>query len=180
MTRLPLALALLLAALPATAQTTTADSPATDAGGQPPAVTTDEDFLRLATSANLLEIRSSELARDKATSPEVTAFAEQMIADHTAAAEEMAKAAGTAPAAPDAPGIMLEPSHAALMQQLETAQGSIDAACVDLQRKAHEQAVALFTDYATNGEEGPVKDFAEATLPKLQEHLEKARQLPTE
>ena len=57
----------------------------------------------------------------------------RMIADHTAAAEEMAKAAGTAPAAPDAPGIMLEPPHAALMQQLETAQGSIDAAYVEAQ-----------------------------------------------
>ncbi|ESW59880.1 MAG: membrane protein [Rhodobacter sp. CACIA14H1] len=180
MTRLPLALALLLAALPVAAQTTSADSPSADAGGQPPAVTTDEDFLRLATSANLLEIRSSELILEKTRSPDIRAFAEAMIADHRAAAEQMAQAAGTTPPAPDSPDIMLEPRHATLMAQLEAAEGSPDAAYIDLQRQAHEQAVALFTDYATNGQEGAVKDFAGATLPKLQEHLEKVQQLPAE
>lgn len=166
-----------VATLPALAQTTSADSPSTDAGGQMPAVTTDEDFLRLANSANLLEIRSSEMVLEQTQSPEIRTFAETMIADHTAAAEEMAQIAGTAPPAPDAPDIMLEPPHATLMSQLEAAEGSPDAAYVDLQRQAHEQAVALFTDYATNGQDGAVKDFAEATLPKLQEHLQMVQNL---
>lgn len=159
-------LAAMPVAIPAAAQTTSADSPATDPGGQPPAVTTDEDFLRLATSANLLEIRSSDYILDRTQSDAVRAFAETMIADHTAAGEAMAQAAGTAPPAPD---LLLEPPHADLMAQLETA--GDDAAYIDLQRKAHENAVALFTDYATNGQEGAVKDFAEATLPELQVHL---------
>ncbi len=164
--------------LPAVAQTTSADGPAADSAAGV-GITKDADFLRLATSANILEIRSSEMARDRAASDAVKAFAEQMIADHTAAMQGMAEASGTA--LPDLStdlSAMLDPQHATLLQQLDATQGDgFDVAYVTLQNQAHDQAVALFQTYATNGEEGPVKAFAEATLPKLQHHLEMAQSL---
>lgn len=179
MIRLPLILAaLLLAAPPVLAQTdTTAEGAATDQGGQMPKVTTDEEFIRLATSSNLLEIRSSELAAQKAQSEEVRDFAAQMVTDHQAASEALAQASGQSVPDPETYPPQLDPRHAELLTQLESA-NAFDAAYAKLQVQAHEEAVALFTDYATNGQEGGVKDFAEATVPKLQEHLEKAQALP--
>lgn len=178
MTRLPLILAaLLLAAPPVFAQTTIADSPTTDSGGQMPKVTTDEEFIRLATSSNLLEIRSSEQAAQKAQSQEVRDFAAKMVTDHQAASEALAAASGQSVPDPATYPPQLDPRHAELLAQLESAP-AFDTAYAALQVQAHEEAVALFTDYATNGQEGAVKDFAEATLPKLQEHLEQAQALP--
>lgn len=167
-----------LAAAPALAQTTSADSPSTDSASGL-TVTNDADFIRLANSANILEIRTSEMAQEKATSPEVKAFADQMVTDHTAAIAELASLSGTTP--PDLSADLtdtLDPGHAALLEQLSKVETEgFDASYADVQRQAHEQAIALFQTYATNGQDGAVKEFAEKTLPKLQEHLDKARAL---
>lgn len=157
----------------ALAQTTSADSPATDSAVGV-TVETDAEFVRLATSSDILEIRSSEVAQDRAASDAVKGFAARMIADHTAASQALAEAAGQA--APDFAtdlSAKLDPRHAEQLAMLEAAaaDAGFDQAYVDLQRVAHEEAVALFQTYATNGEEGEVKAFAEATVPKLQEHL---------
>ena len=172
-------LALVLSGLPALAQTTANDGAAVDAGGQPPMVTTDAAFIRQAASGNLLEILSSEQAARRGQSAEIRDFAIRMVADHKAAGAALAKAAGQ-PAldATADPTAMLDPRHADLLATLDGAE-AFDSAYVSLQRQAHEEAIALFQDYATNGEDGPVKEFAEATLPSLQPHLTAAQALPT-
>jgi putative membrane protein len=177
-----MALGLALMSLPAAAQVTANDGAAHDSGGWRPVITTDAEFLRVATSANLLEIVSSQLALEQAQSEEVRRFAEQMIADHTAATQELARVSGTpAPDLTADPAALLDTHHAERLAALRgTAAESFDAAYVTLQRQAHEEAIYLFQDYATNGQEGPVKEFAEATLPKLQSHFDAAQDLPSE
>lgn len=173
-----MAVSLALAVTPVLAQTTSADGPAADSAAGV-GVTTDAAFVTLATSANILEIRSSELARERAASEAVKGFAERMIADHTAASAQLAQAAGQP--APDFSADLsgqLDPKHAEQLATLESASGDgFDQAYIDLQLQAHEAAVALFQSYATNGQEGAVKDFAEATVPKLQEHFVKVQGL---
>lgn len=173
------ALCLGLSMVPAVAQTTSSDGAAVDSAAGV-GITVEFDFVRLATSANILEIRSSELARDRASSVGVKTFAERMIADHTEAMQKLAAAAGqTAPDLATDLTAKLDPGHAEHLAALGAAEGEgFDQAYADLQRQAHEEAVALFQSYATNGEEGEVKAFAEASVPKLQEHLEMARELP--
>lgn len=171
------ALALMLAVAPALAQTTSNDGAAVDQGGAPPLVTNDADFVRLATSSNLLEILSSEQAAQRAQTEAVRDFAARMVTDHHTATARLAEVSGMPAPDPAAdPSAMLDPRHAALLTQLDSAT-DFDAAYVQLQLQAHEEAVALFQDYATNGQEGAVKDFAEATLPTLQQHLEAAQAL---
>src|SRR5688572_26064977 len=51
---------------------------------------TDAEFITLAGSGGLLEVQSSQLAAQRATSDEVKRFAQQMVADHTKANQEMA------------------------------------------------------------------------------------------
>lgn len=45
----------------------------------------DREFLEQAVQSNLTEIQLGELARDRATNPDVKAYAEMMIAEHTTA-----------------------------------------------------------------------------------------------
>jgi len=47
-----------------------------------------------------------------------------------------------------------------------------DKAYIDAQAQAHDEAVALFEGYSTEGKEGPLKAFATATLPVLKSHQE--------
>ena len=47
-----------------------------------------------------------------------------------------------------------------------------DRAYDEMQQQAHEEAVALFSDYARNGDNPDVKAWAAKTLPHLREHLE--------
>ncbi|MNF08689.1 hypothetical protein D3C81_1758680 [compost metagenome] len=54
---------------------------------------------------------------------------------------------------------------------------SFDAAYANNQVNAHEEAVKLFKDAAENADDPEIKQFAQATLPVLQQHLEMAQQL---
>ncbi len=152
---------------------------ATEADAAPPsaeamqtAMTTPEAFAERAASSNQFEISSSELALQVSQSEEVRAFAEQMIADHSAAGERMVVAAAAEGLTPTK---TLMPDHQAQLDSLSTSTPeTFDDAYLAAQVAAHTEAVALFEGYATQGTEGPLKDFAAETLPALQGHLEMA------
>jgi putative membrane protein len=163
---LALSLTPALAPSPALAQT---DLPAQTL--QQATAMTAEQFVAAAVPSNLFEIRSSELALQHATTAPVQQFAQQMIADHTAAGERLqavlAQSGSTA-----APPMSLDPPHQAMMTQLENASAeTFDTTYVNLQLQAHEQAVLLFSSYASSGDDPALRAFAAETLPVLQHHL---------
>lgn len=124
-----------------------------------------EVFVQTAAKANAFEIRSSELAVTKAQTPALRDFAEQMIADHTAAAEAL-QAAAEAPVADD-----LDPKHEGMLALLEGAEGGdFDMLYADMQAAAHPEAVTLFSTFVAPGDGGEVHAFAAETLPRLVEH----------
>ena len=47
-----------------------------------------------------------------------------------------------------------------------------------MQLQGHQQAVALFQNYAQNGSDPELKTIAQQTLPTLQQHLQMAQKLP--
>lgn len=133
-----------------------------------------QGFATMAASSNMLEIASSQLAVENAQQDSVRAFAQRMIEDHTLAGEEMAQAA-EADGLAEVPESM-SPHHQQMMSQLEAAAPEeFDSQYIDMQVSAHEEAVALFSSYA--GQEGALADFAETTLPTLEEHLTMVREL---
>ncbi len=129
------------------------------------------DFVNSVASATAFEIQSSQLAQKNAKSAEVKAFANQMIADHTKAADEFKAALQEAGIAPpkDSMGVKDLANYEKL--HLTTA-NSFDGAYVKAQLSAHEKAVSLFQDYAQNGRTDPLKAFAQKTLPTLEHHLQ--------
>ncbi len=134
-----------------------------------------QEFVNQAASSDLFEIRSSELALERAQNERVRGFAEMMIADHTQASENLAVAAEAAGVT--VPADMLE-AHAAQFEALEAVEeAGFDAAYVDAQRAAHEEALALMQGYAQSGDSEPLRDHAAATAPVIETHLEHVRGL---
>ena len=108
-------------------------------------------FLADADASGTFEIQSSQLAEQRSTRDDVRMFAEEMIRDHTAAADEMAAAEQAAglPATPPA----LDQRRQAMLAQLQGANGpDFDRLYVHLQQQAHMEAIPLFRTYFEYGD----------------------------
>jgi putative membrane protein len=146
------------------------------AGAQSQAVSKPQ-FVQQAAVANQFEIQTSQTALERSQNAGVRAFAQQMIADHTKAGSDLQAVLSRDPSVP-VPPTALDAPHQALLTQLQaTPAGDFDRTYVQLQDTAHHEAVGLFKAYVQGGEPGPVHDFAAATLPVLQMHLQHVQAL---
>src|SRR5437870_1452241 len=87
-----LAAAGLLACAPLVAQTSATPTTASKAGAMN---ASDRSFMKDAAQDGAAEVETSKMAQSKATNPDVKAFADQMVKDHTSANEELAALART-------------------------------------------------------------------------------------
>ena len=135
----------------------------------------DADFIDKAGHAGVAEIQSSRLALKHSKSKDVQAFANQMIEDHTKAAQGLetvaALKAKPVPKEPDA-AQKTDIDHLGALYDK-----AFDQAYVQWQVKAHEDAVALFQQEAASGSDADVKSFAGKTEPTLQMHLDHIKKL---
>ncbi|PLC49771.1 DUF305 domain-containing protein [Pollutimonas subterranea] len=135
----------------------------------------DEDFLEAAAHAGHTEIEGSKLAQTKATNPDVKAFAEKMIMDHTKVGQELqtlAKSKGYTP--PAEPSLVQKTK----LKALSVMDDSFDKRYVNqIGVAAHEDAVELFQEASADAKDPEIKAFAAEKLPALQEHLEMAKAL---
>jgi putative membrane protein len=136
-----------------------------------------KEFVPKVAVANKFEIDTSQLALKYGKAPEVKTFAQTMIDDHTKAGEDFK--AALAEAKIDPPADSLDIAHTAKYAKLRvfTTESGFDSSYIDAQLEAHQEAVALFKDYVANGPAGPVKTFAEKTLPTLEHHLMMVQEL---
>jgi putative membrane protein len=96
-----------------------------------------------------------------------------MVDDHTKAGEEMKAALEQTDMTSATGEADLLTEHQAALDALKGAEGDgFEKAYVDMQLKAHDEAVKLFGNYAENGEQDALVSFAEKTLPTLKEHHE--------
>jgi putative membrane protein len=137
-------------------------------------------FVAMAASSDMLEIQSSRLAKERGLGGELASFADRMIADHSATSASMkVLLAGMSP--PMTPPTDMTGKHRGMMAQLREAGASTSgSAYVDLQRAAHNEAVALYTAYSQRGDNPALRQFAQQMLPALQGHLEHVRRLETQ
>lgn len=131
------------------------------------AAVSTEKFVKTAGIAGMFEIESSEIALTKTQSANIKAFAEKMIRDHTMAAAELSDIAKGKYKMPKE----LDAKHQTLIKQLnESSEPDFDKLYAKMQTQAHQEAVGLFGDYASSGNEATIKQFAAKTLPILEEH----------
>ncbi|MDT0140071.1 DUF4142 domain-containing protein [Acidovorax sp. PRC11] len=139
----------------------------------------DKSFLDDAAHNGHAEVKSSQLALQKAQNPKVRAFAQQMVDDHTKANQELAAlAASKNVRVPEGPSLMQE----AKLKLLNGADGAdFDKRYMEtMGLQAHRDTIKLFEKGARDARDPEVKAFAQKTLPKLKQHLEMAQPLAQE
>lgn len=128
-----------------------------------------KSFFEAAASSNLFEIESSQLALKTATDPELKAFAQKMVTDHTAASKKLKALAAKKDVT--LPTTLLK-RHELMLDVLkgEKAGKEFDAEYADKMVTSHKEAVSLFDQTAKKATDPQVKAFAAELLPKLQAH----------
>jgi putative membrane protein len=153
-----------------------APRPDTAAPAQAGANASDQAFVREAAMAGMAEVEHGKLASQKATTPKVKAFGQQMVTDHTKAGDELKSVAKQMTLPPS-----MGPKHQATHDQLMKLSGAeFDRAYMTDMVADHQKAVADFTAEANNGTDPQVKAFATKTLPTIQGHLKMAQDLQKE
>lgn len=164
--------ALALAACGQRATTETAESE----NEQAPAATQQAsmsaaEFVQSAAASDAFEIQSSELAAQRAARQDVKDFARQMATAHRQTTQELTQLASTNNLPTPTPQLNAIQQSALANLRTQTGQ-TFDNAYLDAQAQAHENAVRMFEQYATNGEAGPLRDWVQRTLPNLRQHLQ--------
>ena len=131
-------------------------------------------FVDDASAKGMAEIQTSQLALEKSQSADIKSFAQTMIEDHTAANKKLASIANglQVPMAKET-----ELMDRAKKMMLEYREGSFDKAYATNQVKAHEDTIELFNNELQTSQTPELTAFVKETLPKLQHHLEMAKQL---
>lgn len=142
----------------------------------PGSAATTPDFVSKAAISDMFEIESAKVALARSKTPEIKAFAQMMIDDHsktTAKVKDIVAKDNLA-----APPATLDDAHAKMLADLKAASDTdFDTTYLDQQTSAHEDAVALMKAYGAGGDNADLKAFATETTPKIQGHLDKAKSL---
>jgi putative membrane protein len=133
-----------------------------------------DDFIDEVSAKGVAEIESATLALEKSTSTDIKAFAQKMITAHAASNVELAAIASrkNLEVADEA-----ELTAKAKKVILEFRDGqSFDKAYADNQVEIHKSVIELYQRAAVSADV-EIATYAKQNLPKLEEHLKKAKEL---
>jgi putative membrane protein len=147
----------------------------TDTGSNKMMKSADAKFAMDAAQGGMAEVQLGQLAAQKASNPDVKAFGQQMVDDHTKANDQLKSAAAqenmTLPTTLDA-------KDQKLMTKLQGLSGAdFDRTYVRAMVKDHQEDVKEFQKEADKGKDPQIKNFASQTLPVLQQHLSKIQSI---
>jgi putative membrane protein len=132
----------------------------------------DREFMTKAAQGGLLEVELGRRADERGAAPEVKAFGDRMVADHTKANRELADLASrkgvTLPTRLDAKGEKKLDDLSKLTGQ------KFDREYVDSMVDDHKEDVDEFAKEAKDANDPALRDWTAKTLPTLQEHLRMA------
>ena len=133
-----------------------------------------ESFAKDAAEGGMAEVQMGKLAATNAKDPDVRAFGQMMVTDHSKANDELKALA-------QKKGYQLPAdvgSHKSDIDSLTKEKGAdFDKDYVDKMVDDHETDVKEFQRQADNGSDPDVKAFAAKTLPTLQKHLDRIKQI---
>jgi len=140
------------------------------------AVTEDDSkFLVFAADAGMTEVQAAETAKSMAISDKAKGFADEMIKDHTAAAEQVKELAATKNVTlPTA----ISDDHRKDIDDLSKKKGSdFEKAYINMMVDDHQKVVDKFKDASDKCKDPDIKALASKLLPTLQAHLDHAKML---
>jgi putative membrane protein len=134
----------------------------------------DKTFVREAAIGGMAEVELSKIAQ-KSENADVKGFAERMIEDHTKANEQLTSiASGLGVEMPKT----VDSEHQRIREKLQTLHGkAFDDEYAHAMVEDHNKAVKLFQQEERAGRNTELKQFAQKTLPTLEEHQKMALEL---
>ena len=136
---------------------------------------TDQTFMKDAAIGDEAEIQLGQMAQEKASSPAVKSFGQRMMKDHSNADDKLKSIAESQHISLP---VDLDPQHKNAAASLSRLSGpQFDQAYMQLMVQEHTKDVNKFKKEAADAHDGTVKQFATATLPVLESHLNEAKQI---
>jgi putative membrane protein len=139
-----------------------------------PPVKADQTFMTKAAGGGIYEVEVSKMAAAKAKSPDVKAYAEMLVKDHTAANGELKQLASSK-------GVTLPsdmPADKKAKLDRLSASKDLDRDFVkEVGLNDHKTDIALFEKASKDARDADVKSWFGKTLPTLKEHRTAAEQL---
>ncbi|HVK60839.1 MAG TPA: DUF4142 domain-containing protein [Bdellovibrionales bacterium] len=143
--------------------------------------TTDGEVSAVLAAANTAEIEMAQLAQQKATDPQVKAFADKMVADHRANKKEGADVAKSSDIDVQKSNLSKQVASdtEAKMKDLKVRAGSdFDQAYISSQITMHEELLARLNDkYIPGAQDTQFRSYLEETRDHVQQHLDTAQAL---
>ncbi|HEY4043120.1 MAG TPA: DUF4142 domain-containing protein [Rhodopila sp.] len=132
----------------------------------------DKDFAMKAAAGGMAEVEMGRLATENGGSPQVRAFGQRMVTDHSEANKELEAIAHrqdlAIPSAPDS-------QDRATAERLQTMRGNaFDTAYMHDMVQDHQKDIADFRKEAADGKDPALRTFAQKHLPVLEQHLQMA------
>jgi putative membrane protein len=136
------------------------------------------DFVQKVAMSDMYEVEAGKIANQKGQSPLVKGFGQMMVDAHSKTTEELTGIVASEKIKADLP-TKLDSKHQKLIDDLNAASGEdFDKTYAKQQVDGHDEAVRLFDRYAKSGDNAALKQFAQKTLPVIQDHLAEAKKLP--
>jgi putative membrane protein len=139
----------------------------------------DRDFIQEQLAAGNAEVELGRLAQEKGTHPDVKEFGATMVRDHQMAGnelEQIATKANVDRSAERTGPLGQRDEHMELQEELAKLTGrEFDRRYIDEMIDDHQDAVEDLESKAENASHPEVKAWASKTLPKVRQHLERAR-----
>ena len=132
----------------------------------------DDVFAKKAAAGGMAEVEMGKLAADKATNDDVKAFGKRMVDDHTKAGEQLKQIAEQEKI--QLPTDLSAKDKAEKDRLSKLSGAAFDRAYINHMVTDHKKDVADFQKEANNGQDEAIKNFAQQTLPTLQDHLKQA------
>jgi putative membrane protein len=147
-------------------------SPAAEAAAPAPSA---QAFANAVAANAAYEIAAAKLAERMSRRDEVRSFAAQMIQDHTVVADELRDALKRTHEV--TAGSAITSDQQRQIDELGKAGGDFDAAYAKQEIAAHEQELSALRDYADNGMDPALSEFAADAENMAADHLRLARKL---
>jgi putative membrane protein len=135
----------------------------------------DQSFIKSAAEANLAEIDTAKMLSQKTTDPGVKDFANRMVADHTEASQKLTSVAEMNGVTLPTEANATERNEKSELQKLSGPQ--LDEAYLRDELQGHKEAITAFENEIEHGHNQEARNYAEQTLPTLQDHMKIAEHL---
>ena len=128
-------------------------------------------YVTAAGESDKFEITEGQMAETMATSPQIKAFGQKMVRDHTKSTAKVMMAAKVS-GLPRMPPPVLRPDQQDMVAQLKMASGpAFDQLYVQQQTESHQQALMVQQNYAEHGTAPALKAAAKKIVPVVKDHL---------